>query len=277
MATSADSIITSGTMADPVTLTWVGGGSNLASDPAEWSPAVAPTAGDTLSMPSGTMNLDGNALAANTLYIPFDASVDINTGHAARLDLDLGPEPDATANIDVHGRLTLNAQVTSGYLNVSGGTINFIGTSGFHGFKTQLDSNLVGSGTLDLTGGNANGELMEVNGAVGGRLTFNISGTAPDASLQIDHPNTFFGLIELPQTIGLGHVAFMGIQATSADLFDGILLMFDGSKPVDATRISGGSDLHLQQTTTGVLLTEGAYSDVFPGSGGTPIPIHTFA
>ena len=48
-------------------LTWVGGGPNAASDPSDWSPTVAPAAGDTLMMSSGTINITDDDLAGNPL------------------------------------------------------------------------------------------------------------------------------------------------------------------------------------------------------------------
>jgi len=227
-------------------------------------------------MASGTMNLVDNALAGDTLTVPASGNVSISTSDAARLNLVLQPS-GATAKIDVApgSTLTLNSQVTRGTLDASGGTIKFIGTNAFSAFSTVLDDNLTGRATLNLTGGNASGELMEVNGSVGLGLKFNLSGSAPDASLQIDKPTQFRGLINLTTAaVGVGHVGFEGIQATSAYLFDGILAMFDNYKLVDVARVSGGTDLQLHQTAAGVNLTSGAFSDIFPGNQGTVIPLH---
>ncbi len=130
-------------------LTWVGGGDNLASDPTDWSPAVAPAPGDTLTMPSGTMNLVDNALAGTSSRFPLPGPVSISTSDAASLNLVLQP-PGATAHIDVApaSTLTLNAQVTLGTLNASGGTIKFIGSNAFSAFRTVLDDNLTGQPRL---------------------------------------------------------------------------------------------------------------------------------
>lgn len=224
---------------------------------------------------SVTFTGDGT-LVGNTLTVPSGGSASISTTDAANLNLVLQP-PGATANIDVApgSTLTLNAQVISGYLTASGGTIKFIGSNSFDGFSTVLDDNLKGHGTLNLFGSNANGERMEVNGSVGAGLTFNLSGTAPDASLQIDKPGQFRGLIDLTTApVGVGHVGFEGITATSAYLLDGFLAMFDNTKLVDVTRVSGGTDLQLHQTAAGVNLTSGSFSDIFPGDQGTAIPLH---
>ena len=60
-------------------------------------------------------------------------------------------------------------------------------------------------------------------------------------------------------------------------MFDGILVMFDNNRLVDVARVSGGTDLHLHQTASGVILTSGTYSDIFPPNLGTPIPLHQVA
>lgn len=226
--TAPASAWTSGTTVDPVTgspepvsLTWVGGGNNPTSNPADWSPAAAPKAGDTLSMGSGTMNLSGDALAGDTLSIMPNATANIDTRGETTLKLSTA-EPSAHININVAAgsTLTLTAVIGSSYLNVSGGTLSFIGTSEFAAFTTVLSDNVVGSGTLDLNGGNAAGETMEINGSVGRGVTFDISSPGPgDAGLQIDHPSEFHGDVVLQS----GYVALMGIQATSGELLHGVL------------------------------------------------------
>ena len=261
----------------PISLTWLGGGNNLASNPADWSPAVAPKPGYTLTMSAGTMNLTGNALAGDTLTVPTSGIANISTTGAASLNLSLAAS-NATANIHVAAgsTLTLNAHVTRGFLNASGGTIQFIGSNSFSAFKTVLADNLTGTATLSLTGGNASGELMELGGSVSQGLTFSLSGSAPDASLQIDNPGSFKGLINLTNApVGVGHVEFMGLHATSGELLNGILQMFNGTTLVDTARVSGGVGLQLHQSTTGVILTAGAFSDLPPSSLGTLIPLQT--
>lgn len=228
----------------------------------------------------GSVTWSGDAtLSGDTLTVPAFGTATISTSGAETLNLVLAP-PDATATVDVPSgsTLTLTAQQTSGILDTSGGTIAFIGSSYFNGFTTVLDDTLVGNGTLNLLGQNANGERMELNGVVGPGLTFSLAGTAPDATLQIDKPHEFFGQIDLTQApVGVGHVAFDGITATSAYLSDGILAMFDGSKLADVARVSGGTNLHLYQNTAGVFLTSGAYSDLPPSSLGSVIPLHKIA
>ena len=147
----------------------------------------------------------------------------------------------------------------------------------FAAFSTVLSDNIVGTGTLDLLGGNATGEFMEINGSVGPGLTFDISAPGPDdAGLQIDHPSTFHGSIVLRS----GFAAFMGIQATSGELLNGVLEMFNGSKLVDATRFVSapngeGGALQMQQTSAGVMVSIGLGDVYQPGGVGTALPLHT--
>jgi hypothetical protein len=260
------------------TRTWIGGGNNKASNPKDWSPAGVPQPGDSLSMGSGTMNLSGTALAGDTLTIGGGATADINTGHAAVLKL-ATQVPGAHINIGVAcgSTLTLTANFGSySYLNVSGGTLRFIGTSSFGAFSTVLSDTLTGTGTLDLSGGNASGESMAINGAVGSGLTFNIHSIPGDAGLQIDHPRAFAGDINMQQS---GWVALMGLHATSGELLNGILELFNGSKLVDLVRLSntGGVAPQLQQNSAGVMFSTGPGDYDQPGGIGTALPltVHT--
>ncbi len=275
---------TSGTTIDPITgtpkpisLTWIGGGNNLASNPADWSPSVAPKAGYTLSMGSGTMIVSGNDLAGDTLLITPNATANIDTSGPTTLKISASsPGSHVNINAAVGSTLTLTANIVSGYLNVSGGKLSFIGNSSFHAFNTVLSDKIVGTGTLFLLGGNATGEFMEIKGSVGKRLTFDISAPGPDdAGLQIDHPSTFHGAIVLNS----GFVAFMGMQATRGELLNGVLEMFNGSKLVNTTRFvsdpNDGGALQMQQTSAGVMLSIGLGDHYQPGGIGTVLPLHT--
>jgi hypothetical protein len=263
----------------PVTLTWAGGGTNAGSNPADWSPALAPQAGDSLVMGSGTMNLSGNALAGDTLTLAPAAAVTIDTAGTTALDLaNYEPGNTVAINADPSATLTLNADLISANLTASGGTIAFIGTSTFAAFKTVLDDNLAGSGTVQLFGGNATGETMEVNGSVGGGLSFDIgAGAVGDAGLRIDQPASFRAAVTLQSA---GFVAFMGIQATSGDLLNGMLTLYDGSTLVAAVRLADTANsvdyggLQLQQTSFGVSVSVGYGDNNQPGGHGTVLPLH---
>jgi hypothetical protein len=269
--------------------TWIGGRNNNAGNPRDWSPNGVPQPGDDLIITQGVMNVSGNALAGDTLSIdaPFGAPpIDINTRAAAELDLSV--RGGGKVNVHVDGTLILDDLVqNAAHLKFSGGTIRFIGTSTFNGDGGSTgstvfdDSNLVGSGTLRLLGGNHNGDAMEIDGSVGRGLTFELGGGAPTMSLRIDDPGKFHGLIDLtPATFpgfpsAFDFVAFMGLHATSANLHDDMLQMFNGRKLVDAVRLSGGSGLQLEQNRQGVMLSAGRFGESQqPGGPGTIIPLH---
>lgn len=251
-----------------MTLTWVGGDDNLASDRADWSPALTPQPGDTLLIGSGTINVSDNDLAGDTLStLPTGNTIDIVTGPATKLNLAVGP--NITTDITVQNTLTLNVSATGeGRLNVSGGPIRFIGTNNFQG-EQIFNDNLRGTATFNLYGAQGEGDLTEVNGSVGSGLTFKLSGIS---ELQIDQPHKFHGLIDLSNPGLINDVTFVGLQATSAELLSGVLQLFDGNKLVDTTRVTtASSGVQLHQADTGVILSAGSLLEVPPGSALIPL------
>lgn len=262
------------------TKTWIGGGNNRASNPADWSSGTAPQPGDDLVMKQGVMNVSGIDLEGDRLSV---SNAQINSQGFSILDL----STSGNVNVDVHGILVLTHLEERGtHLQISGDNIWFIGSNVFGGNggsqgTSLLKGNLDGWGTLQLTGGNHNGNAMEVNGSVGRGLTFEVgNGGAPTESLRIDDPSRFHASLVLAPDIQpsgsslFGFVAFMGLHATSADLHNEILSMFDGNKLVDTVRVSGGTGWQLQQNSQGVMLTAFGASQQ-PGGLGVVIPLHT--
>jgi hypothetical protein len=207
-----------------------------------------------------------------TLTVPPGATVAVTTEPGEQLDLSSGV--NATVDMHVEGTLTLTTKSIQGTLDADGGTIRFIGNNLFAGpSQTVFDDDLAGSGTLTLTGAGGEGSVMELGGSVGGGLTFNLQAAIPVVALQIDQPQQFHAAIDLPPAPGLDYVAFMGLHATQADLLANNLLMFNGGALVDAVRLTGGTNLQLQQNSSGVILSEG-YGGNAPGGSGTAIPLH---
>jgi hypothetical protein len=268
------------------TRAWNGHGDNDASNSGNWSPGGVPQPGDDLVITHGTMNVCGSALAGDTLSVaaPFGAPpIEIDTLAGARLDLhsSLAGGLFTRVDVNVHGTVTLTADVVGlSQLNISGGTIHFIGSSTFTGLNQVFNDRLVGTGMVKLRSATHLQERMEINGAVGRGLTFDLASAGPPlTALQIDDPGQFHGHIiigsEPPAPAGFGDVAFMGLHATSADLRNDMLLMFDGHKLVDAVRISGGgSGLKLEQNSLGVMLSKGGGAYYQPGGVGIAIPLH---
>lgn len=276
----------SGTNGLPSSLVWVGGANNLASNAADWSPGVAPAPGDVLSMGSGTMNVVGNALAGDTLKIAPAAGSQgplysvINTSGAAGLNLQLNAgnlqsTPTLRVNVASGSTLTLNADIVAADTTVFGGTVDIVGANTFSG-TTLLWDNLTGSGSITVPSANHLVGSLELNGSVGSGLSFIMASTRGGSDLIIDHPSAFSGLIQLADSpVALGHVTFVGVQATSAELLNGVLQMFNGSNLVDSTRFSdpAGLAVQLHQVTAGVVLTAGSFNDT--SNAGTVIPLKT--
>jgi hypothetical protein len=220
-----------------------------------------------------------NDLAGDTLSVtgPPGANVQINTMPGASLNLSTTGLP--TVNVDVHGVLKLTAQVNGFFgehVNFDGGTMRFIGTSTFKGSQTVFSGNMTGSATINVShGANSTGgsESMEINGVAGPGLVFNIEGGGPPSHLRIDDPHRFFAQIAMPSANLVSSVTLAGVQATSADLIDDLLLLFDGRKLADAVRVDPGGGFNLEQTSQGVVM----FGSLPPSGPGTPIPIHVIA
>lgn len=212
-----------------------------------------------------TLSLNGNQLYGDAVIL-----ADSNVG-----DLD-------TEAVNVTGTVTFSdMHVATDSLHFFGGTLDFTGVSNFGGNEfttgyTVFNDNLAGTGTLNVDGGNHDGGAMEINGSVTSGLTFDINPGvyAPTASLQIDDPATFHALIALPVTpYTVAFIAFLGLHATSANLSNDMLQMFNGNELVDTVRLTGGQGLQLEQNSSGVMLTAG--TDMYqPGGPGTIIPLH---
>jgi hypothetical protein len=62
-------------------------------------------------------------------------------------------------------------------------------------------------------------------------------------------------------------VAFIGVHATTWDIHDDMLRMFEGKRLVDSARVTGGSGLQLWQSNAGVILSESSGGPIGFGSG----------
>ncbi len=233
------------------------------------------------------MNVVGNALAGDTLTIApgpgsgYALTDTINTSGAASLNLYSaggGFEFSLAVNLSVATGTTLhfNADLYTANLTVAGGgTVAFTGNNTLAG-SIIFDDNLKGSATIDLPSGNHVPASVIVNGSVGSGLTFLMKSLNATSDLTLNAPTRFNGAIELGLApVSLGHVTFSGIQATSAELLNGVLDMFNGAKLVDATRFSNpeGLSVTLHQENNGVILTAGSFSDITPT--GPIIPLKT--
>ncbi len=243
-----------GTSASPIpTRLWVGGSDNAAANPANWSPAGVPQPGDTLQIGNGaTINVTGNDLAGDTLnVINSGSAVTVNAKDSAQLDFSI---PFSGVNLNVADTATLNVSAVHGVLNASGGTIQFIGTTQLGASRVILNDNLTGTATVALSGAQGEGTFVEVNGAAGSGLTFNLQSVV---ELQIDHPDQFASALTIGGGTPLETVLLAGLTATNGDLMNGVLSLFNGNQLVDQVRVGGNTAmLTLDQTSAGVLLDQ---------------------
>jgi hypothetical protein len=151
--------------------------------------------------------------------------------------------------------------------------------AGFDVSETTLDGRLTGTATLSIESGDHNGSALEVSGSVSRGLNSLFVGSMSENSLKIDDTSKFRGLITahfIPNDLDpqFGFVDCVGIHATSANIHDDILQMFDGKKLVDTTRIDigDGKGIQLQQNSQGVILLGGANPADIPDGPGTPVP-----
>ena len=189
-----------------------------------------------------------------------------------------------TVNVNVSGTLNLNAQVLGLFSSMSftGGSINFVGTTTLAGANIVFSDHLTGNALInDNHGGNGySSGHIEINGTVDSGLTFDIEGGGPPASMQIDNPASFHGLVELAVNGSYSQplyatVTLLGLQVTSADLIHAIsgpaefINMYNGNQLVDQLRISGNTtNLYVAQTATGVVVGDNQF--------GTPIVGNVF-
>jgi hypothetical protein len=228
-----------------------------------------------------SINITGSDVAGDLLEVSGGIGTGtINTKGIAVLDL-TDTTADGTINVNIKGSLLLHATVSQffGSLNFIGGSTYLIGTSSFQGTSVLFDTNVEGNGTIDANHGDngVNSGQYEFAGAVGSGVTVSLEGSGPPESVQIDHPGTFKGLLELPGPGQfteplVGSVLFEGLHVTSADLNpnNDVLQMWNGRHLVDTVRLAGDtSNLEVVQTTKGVVL--GTNTSIIFGNFGTSI------
>lgn len=268
-----------------VTRTWVGGtADNDAGNGANWSPTGAPEAGDTLIVGSGTIAVSNNDLAGNTLSVDYptnggptplievnNAKLQLNAvseveGGGLTIDASgrdqisfLQPEPtiftptiDLAANAKVkltgdNSFFTLQFHGDQGSRIINDGTLSYIQTG------SVIDTNLAGTGTVNVNRAHDGPATLEMNGTVARSQTFDLSSDAFHATLQIDQPNAFKGLVDVTpdSDFGLASLILEGLQASSFDLKNDMLRLFNGNKVVDTLRLTNQSGEPMTVTQSG--------------------------
>lgn len=267
------------------TRTWIGGGSNLAVDPSQWSPTGAPQAGDTLVMTGGTINITDDDLAGDTLTLEAPSSTSVRP---FQVGINL---VNGSANIGFGTTFTIAAMgaVATGFVGgdgvgfnggmtiADGSTATFSGAANFvYGFSAKggafvnngAITDSVGTFTTDLSG-NGNFTLtryhdgpgrIEINGAVASTLNFTLSGDRGIyASLILDQPTKFNAPITVLGITPAGQpasdlITLKGITATAYGYDNNTLTLFNGTTVVDTLTLNTATPFEVDQVGNDVSL-----------------------
>jgi hypothetical protein len=238
---------------------------------------------------SPTVNLSkGAALTAGT-SMQGSASPTINVSDTDTLNL-VGTYPsglDATVNLSALSHLITTDNMVFGSLTVngsSGSDLTVAGTSNFGGTTVLLNTPQVdGTGTINLDTAQSASGRMEITGAVGNAVSFNLAGDTgrgTASGLTIDQAAEFHGSLNLAWS----YADLKGLTADSYDLTGGMLTLFKNNTAVASFNVATQSvdnaptNLVVEQGAGGVMLSVSGQpggSDVYqPGGVGTVLPIH---
>lgn len=277
------------------TKTWLGSATNNASDASAWSPAGAPAAGDTLNMPSGTMNVAGADLAGDPVHVLGDNTGYIGGTHTFNLS---GP----TAQLDVIADLydekaTINIADGTDWVGGIGagdpGELTVINGPGGHWTNDKSSFNnsatintaIDGTGTINIGESHSQG-VIEFNGAVGAGQTvtaggYETYGPGQYGDVQIDNPATY----QAATVLAYGEVHLQSLTADSYAETPTQLVFYDGGKPVDTFNLTVTPDtvktpgqsltrpVVVTQATDGVVVQTDGASHTIPGTVLPPGPI----
>jgi hypothetical protein len=287
----------------PVTRTWTGAdGANFsASDASDWTPAGAPQPGDTLRMVGGRMDIAGNDLQGDTLWLGLGnniaSNMTLNLSHNAALTLEAvgnsreavtinatddshlnidgaGFSSHATYNLNVADTLTTeHIDLTSAVLNLNGGLM-FLNqaTVALHG-ESQLYArgDLSGTGYIAVGDSSVGDASAEFDKSVGSGVTINAIGDANTntaSNVLANDPSQFSGQVNLD----FGSLILATIHADSYAFQNDLLSLYNQNTVVDTVHLSTvGSlnSLHVYQSAVGVTL------DTSGHASGNMLPLHT--
>jgi len=234
-------------------LTWVGGGSNKASNPKDWVdpnglPAV-PRPGDILSVAPGvfTINISGNDLVGTTLGAGHGVNLTLNMSHNAVANLAFGPDPSVTINIAANSTWTGSlSDSRSGPITVTGGKNSaFSNQQSVPGGAVVVGVPVIGTGAFYL-GASGHAESLEFLSTVAQGQHVDVGTTlSPDVPLKIDRPSQFDGSTTLGDH---GEIDLMALAAADSYSYQNAMLsIYSGNSIIDTLRLT-------DQTTYGFVV-----------------------
>jgi hypothetical protein len=279
-----------------VARTWLGGGSNLASSPSDWTPAGVPQAGDDLTMDGGKMNVVGGVLAS-AAELEIAGTSDVNLfgatmcpiivdgaqatinmiGFDNTVDLTTYDNPTLTVNLVGTWIGNFSDGYSNGKLTVTGGVFENTGTSswGYDGATAVIDSKVTGNGTFDLSSFHGGLAVMEFIKSVGAGQTVDVIPAAGQQQLIIDDPKRFLATVDLGPSgqpgflpnsvVDLNHLA----NADSYTYANDLLSIYSHNKVIDTLKLDA-SALVVAKTAGGVAL----YNSMSPPTGASLLPVH---
>lgn len=166
---------------------------------------------------TAVINASGSSrISVSFTYIRYGA------WHPVTAELNLAPNAQVDASF---------SSANLNYLNVNGDATTTVTVNGTSTLRTTADfggalqlhiqPNVVGTGTFNLD----TGTLLEFEGSVAGGITVNLNSSLFPATLKLDNPGAFKGLVNFRE----GDVILAGLgQATDYDLTNGVLTIYGG-------------------------------------------------
>jgi hypothetical protein len=242
----------------PEVLTWVGGGTNAAANPLDWTQHTPPAPGDRLLVnPGAVIHVTGNSLAGQPLSVQTPATTN-GAASLAPVTVDVtGPGANFSISGGVFGygtpmvvNLAQNSQWTGGLTSAfaaatveaglgNGSWVNT--TTSVYGNTLRVDATVVGVGAFNADSGHGTGTIEFIKGVGAGQTITAANagyGSGPGI-VQLDDVKDFAGTIHL----ALGTAILENVHATSFSEANGVLSLFNGNALVDSLRISAATNI----------------------------------
>jgi hypothetical protein len=286
--------------------TWIGGGNNRADNPNDWSPSGVPLPGDILILngPGVPINIQGNDLAGDTLFMGGITNETVNLSHNAvvsavqennlvppttinvsgsdtlKLSSGEATHPSGgTINLDPHAKLTIALNLIRENWTIKGGAdTNVINdqSSVLNGANVTIAPDVLGKGSFTVAsgavpGGTLPGHLEFIHRASKGQ-TITLGDSQAGGVLKLDRPDEFHGSVVIQDNSLIDLLQLAG--ADSYAYKDDILKLYEHNKVIDKLHVTNDSS-----TASSKLVVAKSSTDVFisdkPVSGATVLPLHT--